>query len=63
MRPIDFVTQLGDDYNAPVGAVVEALEQPIIIRGFAREYEVLSYYFDEDSGRMVLDILDIEETT
>jgi hypothetical protein len=56
MTPIDFVTDLAEDYNAPVGKIVEALKKPLRVVGDDGEYEVLSYYLDLKSGCMVLDI-------
>jgi hypothetical protein len=56
VKPIDFVTDIAGGYNDPVGKVAPALTKNIRIFAVDGEYEVLSYYFDEDSKRMMLDI-------
>lgn len=57
MTPIDFVVYDGDsDPNLPVHQVAEAMKEPVIIRGNGVEYEILSYYYDQEAMAMVLDI-------
>ena len=56
MTPIDFVTDIAGDYNAPVGKIAEALKKPLRVVGADGEYEILSYYCDATTGVMVLDI-------
>lgn len=57
MNPLDFVNyDGGSNYNAPVGAVNEAMNKPLIIRSVNHEWKVLSYWFDDETNRMVIDI-------
>jgi hypothetical protein len=56
MKPIEFVTDNGSDYNMPFGQFAEALQQPIIITDGSKLYEVLSYYYNTMTKCMVLEI-------
>jgi hypothetical protein len=56
MTPLEFITRAGEDYNQPVGEVMEALSEEILILSANKRWVVLSYYHDEDRKRMVLDI-------
>jgi hypothetical protein len=59
MTPLEFVSDCGGHHNDPVGAVMEALKKPLVIRsgnGEDAEWEVLSYYYDKKAKRMVIDI-------
>ena len=57
MTPLDFVNYNGDsNYNAPVGAVNEAMNMPLVIRSVNKEWKVLSYWYDDEAKRMVIDI-------
>jgi hypothetical protein len=57
MAPFEFITDCGDDYNAPVGAVIEALKNPLkILSGPGEDFVVLSYYYSHKDKCMVLDI-------
>lgn len=57
MTPLEFVTAAGDNYNDPVGIVMEALKRPIrIYSGPKQQWVILSYYLDLKTKQMVLDI-------
>lgn len=56
MTPLQFVSDIGGDYNAPAGRIAKALTKTLVIRTSKGEYQVLSYYYDKDIGRMVIDI-------
>lgn len=57
MTPIDFLVFDGDSTpNAPAWKVADAMKRAIVIRSNGKKYVVLSYYLDDDVGRMVLDI-------
>jgi len=55
MKPTEFLLY-SDHYNTPSGEIVEALQRDVVIRGESIDYEILSYYYDENIRRMVLDI-------
>jgi len=55
MTPYEFIE--GDcHYNTPIGQHQKALKRNIKILSAGREWEVLSYYLDTNSGCYVLDI-------
>jgi hypothetical protein len=58
MRPIDFVLFNGDSSpNQPVCQIAEAMEKPIKIFNYQKEFVVYSYYFDD--GQMILEVKEI----
>lgn len=61
MKPIDFVAFGGDSRpNTPVGDIYEAVNHSdLVIRSASAEWRVLSYYYNDKSGSMVLDIQEI----
>lgn len=61
MTPLDFVSDFANGYNEPAGAIQGALKKPLTITDGAKEYEVLSYYFNSDTGQMVIDIQTLSE--
>lgn len=57
MKPIDFVVFDGDSSpNTPVLYIAEAMVENIKVVGEDGEYEVLSYYYNREEWRMVLEI-------
>lgn len=57
MTPLDFVTTAADDsYNTPAGVIADAMKKPLIVRSAEATWEILSYYYDTTSKRMVVDI-------
>lgn len=56
MTPLEFITKMDNSYNDPVGDVVAALKKTLKICSCSSEWGVLSYYFDDETGHMVLDI-------
>jgi hypothetical protein len=60
MTPLQFITDASYQYNVPCGAIGEAFNIPIRILDGKHSYEVLSYYYDEESKSMCLDISVIE---
>jgi hypothetical protein len=61
MRPIDFVLYDGDsEPNTAVHKTAEAMQQPILFVTPVGELEVFGYYFDEDSGQMIVELVDKE---
>ena len=57
MKPIEFITSCQDNYNAPVGEVMEAITNyELVIRSYNADYDILSYYYDIKANCMVLDI-------
>lgn len=57
MTPIDFVVFDGDSSpNTPVREVADAMSRHIEIRSADGDWEILSYYLDEVTGRMILNI-------
>ncbi len=61
MTPLDFLTDCADEYNRPSGETIEAMKKSIAIFSEGEEWTVLSYYYNEDTGRMTLDIERKEE--
>ena len=57
MKPRDFMKFDGNSSpNTPVYKIAEAMQKDIVIRGESIDYIILSYYYDVDICRMVLDI-------
>ena len=57
MTPIDFILFDGDSSpNTPCYKIAEAMQKTVRIESNDGPYEVLSYFFDETDGKMVLDI-------
>jgi hypothetical protein len=57
MTPIDFVVYEGNSSpNTPVYKIATAMACPIEILSVEDEWEVLSYYYNSDTGKMTLDI-------
>jgi hypothetical protein len=57
MKPIDFVVFNGDSPpNTSVYLIAEEMKKLIKIVGEDGEYEALSYYFNEKTQRMTLNI-------
>jgi hypothetical protein len=54
--PLAFLTNSVEQYNQPAGELMEALKKPLVIRSVDKEWTILSYYYDSNVGRMVLDI-------
>jgi hypothetical protein len=61
MSPMQFITDCGEQHNDPVGAVIAALQKPMLIHSQGGSYVVVSYYFSEEDGCMVMDIQDKSE--
>jgi hypothetical protein len=57
MTPIDFVVYEGDSApNTPVYQIAEAMHREITVRGPSGELEIVGYFFDPDTGNMVLEV-------
>jgi hypothetical protein len=57
MTPVEFVIYGGDSQpNTPVYRIAEAMQSDCKVVGPKGEMEILSYYFDQDSGRMILEV-------
>lgn len=57
MKPIEFVIYGGDSQpNTPVYQVAEAMQRDCKVIGPKGDMEILSYYFDQDSKSMVLEV-------
>jgi len=57
MKPIEFVTDNGRDYNQPAGEFFEAIQKPLkIYSGLGQQMQILSYYYSEEDKCMVLDV-------
>lgn len=56
MTPLQFITEAGGQYNDPVGDVLAALQKPVVIHSESKDWEILSYYYDEAQRQMVMDI-------
>lgn len=54
MTPLDFITDIGNDYNMSVGEWQELMKKDIQISSGDAEWIILSYY--NMKGHMVLDI-------
>ncbi len=62
MTPVEFVIYGGDSQpNTPVYRIAEAMQSDCKVVGPKGEMEILSYYFDQDSGRMVLEVGYLQE--
>lgn len=57
MKPIEFIHFGGDSSpNTPVHKIYEAMENHIKIFDGRGEFEILSYYYNEEDKCMVLEI-------
>ena len=57
MTPLDFITTLADDcYNTPAGQIQETQQENIRIFSSSKEWQILSYYYNEEYKCMCLDI-------
>jgi len=57
MKPFEFVLFDGDSSpDTPILEINEAMHKELVIRSDEDEWEVLSYYYDDDATRMVIDI-------
>ncbi len=57
MRPIDFVVHSGDSTpNRPAYQVAEAMLVELEVHDCTGEKTILSYYYDENKQRMILEI-------
>lgn len=62
MTPIEFVIYGGDSQpNTPVYQIAEAMQRDCKVIGPKGDMEILSYYFDQDSGRMILEVGYLQE--
>jgi hypothetical protein len=57
MTPLDFIKLMADNhYNTPAGILSDALTKQIKIHSASKKWRILSYYFDDKSQCMVIDI-------
>jgi hypothetical protein len=57
MRPLDFILYHGDsEPNTAIHKIAEAMEIDIAIFTSDGELEIVSYYYDSESGRMILEL-------
>jgi hypothetical protein len=57
MRPLDFILYHGDsEPNTPINKIAEAMERGIAIFTSDNEFEVVGYFYDSESGRMILEL-------